>query len=207
MPARAEHMRFPVSWRLAVCCAAAALAGCGSSGSSGPDVLTAPIKVVRTTDGTVAYRNARQLAGSVPGAKLLLFPMPATPLLRNLPGWDATPLPGGSLGLPRRSDFWLGYRDRNRGLRCHALREYPPAVRYPPTATPRVSAAQWPDKTRTRQRPAIRALCAPAAPVVIDGPVKHGIIPISIDRKPEASLLSHAAELDQLLGDRYPMSG
>ena len=57
MPARAEHMRFPVSWMLAVCCAAAVLAGCGSSGSSGPDVLTAPIQVVRTTDGTVAYRE------------------------------------------------------------------------------------------------------------------------------------------------------
>ena len=46
----------PVSWMLAVCCAAAALAGCGS-GSSGPDVLTAPIQVVRTPDGTVAYRE------------------------------------------------------------------------------------------------------------------------------------------------------
>jgi pimeloyl-ACP methyl ester carboxylesterase len=55
-PARAEHMRFPVSWMLAVCCAAAALAGCGS-GSGGPDVLTAPIRVVRTADGTVAYRE------------------------------------------------------------------------------------------------------------------------------------------------------
>ncbi len=56
MPARAEHMRFPVSWMLAVCCAAAALAGCGS-GTGGPDVLTAPIRVVRTADGTVAYRE------------------------------------------------------------------------------------------------------------------------------------------------------
>jgi pimeloyl-ACP methyl ester carboxylesterase len=55
MPARAEHMRFPVSWMLAVCCAAAALAGCGSG--SGPDVLTAPIQVVRTPAGTVAYRE------------------------------------------------------------------------------------------------------------------------------------------------------
>lgn len=27
--------------------------------------------------------------------------------LRNLPDWDTTPLPVGSLGLPRRSDFWL----------------------------------------------------------------------------------------------------
>ncbi len=65
MPARAEHMRFPVSWILAVCCAAAALAGCGSGSgpevltapSSGPDVLTAPISVVRTSAGTVAYRE------------------------------------------------------------------------------------------------------------------------------------------------------
>src|SRR6202046_2733264 len=55
MPARAEHMRFPVSWMLAVCCAAAALAGCGSG--SGPDVLTAPIQVARTPAGTVAYRE------------------------------------------------------------------------------------------------------------------------------------------------------
>ena len=55
MPARAEHMRFPVSAMLAVCCAAAALAGCGSG--SGPDVLTAPIRVVRTPAGTVAYRE------------------------------------------------------------------------------------------------------------------------------------------------------
>jgi pimeloyl-ACP methyl ester carboxylesterase len=55
MPARAQHMRFLVSWMLAVCCAAAALAGCGSG--SGPDVLTAPIRVVRTSAGTVAYRE------------------------------------------------------------------------------------------------------------------------------------------------------
>ena len=55
MPARAEHMRFPVSWMLAACCAAAALTGCGSG--SGPDVLTAPIGVVRTSAGTVAYRE------------------------------------------------------------------------------------------------------------------------------------------------------
>ena len=55
MPARAEHMRFPVSAMLAVCCAAAALAGCGSG--SGPDVLTAPVRVVRTAAGTVAYRE------------------------------------------------------------------------------------------------------------------------------------------------------
>jgi pimeloyl-ACP methyl ester carboxylesterase len=48
-------MRSPVSWMLAACCAAAALAGCGSS--SGPDVLTAPVRVVRTADGTVAYRE------------------------------------------------------------------------------------------------------------------------------------------------------
>ena len=56
MPARAEHMRFPVSAMLAVCCAAAALAGCGS-GSGSPDVLTAPTQVVRTSAGTVAYRE------------------------------------------------------------------------------------------------------------------------------------------------------
>jgi pimeloyl-ACP methyl ester carboxylesterase len=55
MPAGAEHMRFPVSAMLAVCCAAAALAGCGSGG--GPDVLAAPIRVVRTSAGTVAYRE------------------------------------------------------------------------------------------------------------------------------------------------------
>jgi pimeloyl-ACP methyl ester carboxylesterase len=47
-------MRFPVSWMLAVCCAAA-LAGCGSGG--GPDVVTAPIQVARIPDGTVAYRE------------------------------------------------------------------------------------------------------------------------------------------------------
>jgi pimeloyl-ACP methyl ester carboxylesterase len=56
MLTRAEHIRFPVSWMLAVCCAAAGMAGCGS-GSGGPDVLTAPIRVVRTSDGTVAYRE------------------------------------------------------------------------------------------------------------------------------------------------------
>jgi pimeloyl-ACP methyl ester carboxylesterase len=49
-------MRFPVSCMLAVCCAAAAVAGCGS-GNSGPDVLTAPIRIVGTADGTVAYRE------------------------------------------------------------------------------------------------------------------------------------------------------
>lgn len=48
-------MRFPVSWTLAACCAAVALAGCGSG--RGPDVLTAPIRVVRTSAGTVAYRE------------------------------------------------------------------------------------------------------------------------------------------------------
>jgi pimeloyl-ACP methyl ester carboxylesterase len=48
-------MRFSVSWMLAVCCAAAALSGCSSG--SGPDVLTAPIQVVRTPAGTVAYRE------------------------------------------------------------------------------------------------------------------------------------------------------
>lgn len=32
----------------------------------------------------------------------------------------------------------------------------------------------------------------------------HGITAFSYDRKTEASLLSHAADLDQLLSDRYP---
>jgi pimeloyl-ACP methyl ester carboxylesterase len=50
----AAHMRFPVCWMLAACCAAA-LAGCGSG--SGPDVLSAPIQVVRTADGMVGYRE------------------------------------------------------------------------------------------------------------------------------------------------------
>jgi len=76
MPAGAEHMRFPVSWMLAVCCAAAALAGCGS-GSGGPDVLTAPIRVVRTPDGTVAYREL----GS--GPALLLI----TGAAASMDGW------------------------------------------------------------------------------------------------------------------------
>ena len=48
-------MRFPVSWMLAVCCAAAALAGCGSG--SAPDALTAPTQVVHTSAGTIAYRE------------------------------------------------------------------------------------------------------------------------------------------------------
>jgi len=56
MPARVKHMmRFPACWMLAVCCAASALAGCGSG--SGPGVLTAPIRVVRTPAGTIAYRE------------------------------------------------------------------------------------------------------------------------------------------------------
>jgi len=54
-PAQAQHRRFLVSWMLAVCCGAAALAGCGAGG--GPDALTAPIQVVRTAAGTVAYRE------------------------------------------------------------------------------------------------------------------------------------------------------
>jgi pimeloyl-ACP methyl ester carboxylesterase len=66
MPTRAEHMRFPVSAMLAVCCAAAALAGCGSG--SGPDVLTAPIRVVRTSAGTVGYREL----GSGPALLLIM---------------------------------------------------------------------------------------------------------------------------------------
>ena len=75
MQARTEYVRFPVSWLLAVCCAAAALAGCGSGSSpevlgsgSGPDVLTAPVQVVRTTDGTVAYREL----GSGPALLLIM---------------------------------------------------------------------------------------------------------------------------------------
>jgi pimeloyl-ACP methyl ester carboxylesterase len=55
MPARAERMRFAVSWLLMLCCAAAVLAGCGPGG--GPDVLTAPVQVVRTSAGIVAYRE------------------------------------------------------------------------------------------------------------------------------------------------------
>ncbi len=47
-------LRFPVSLLLAACCAAA-VAGCGAG--RGPDVLTAPIRVARTFDGTVAYRE------------------------------------------------------------------------------------------------------------------------------------------------------
>jgi pimeloyl-ACP methyl ester carboxylesterase len=74
MQARPQHMRFPVGL-LAVCCAAAALAGCGSGSApdvlgsgSGPDVLTAPVQVVRTTDGTVAYREL----GSGPALLLIM---------------------------------------------------------------------------------------------------------------------------------------
>jgi pimeloyl-ACP methyl ester carboxylesterase len=55
VPARAKDLRFPVSWMLAVCCTAAALAGCASS--SAPDVLNTPIRVVHTSAGTVAYRE------------------------------------------------------------------------------------------------------------------------------------------------------
>ena len=65
MTAWAEHKRFPVSAMLAVCCAAA-LAGCGSGG--GPDVLTAPVRVVRTADGPVAYREL----GSGPALLLIV---------------------------------------------------------------------------------------------------------------------------------------
>jgi len=68
MQARTQHMRFPVSRLLAVCCAAAALAACGSSGSSGPDVLIAPVQVVRTPAGTVAYREL----GSGPALLLIM---------------------------------------------------------------------------------------------------------------------------------------
>ena len=38
----------------------------------------------------------------------------------------------------------------------------------------------------------------------LDQAVHHGLIAFSYDRKTEASLLSHAADLDQLLSDRYP---
>ncbi len=59
-------MRLTLSLTLAACCAAAAvLAGCGSA--SGPDVLTAPIRVVHTTDGTVGYREV----GSGPALLLI----------------------------------------------------------------------------------------------------------------------------------------
>ena len=67
MPTKTEHLRSSIGQMLAVCCAAAALAGCGS-GSSGPDVLTAPVHVVRTTDGTVAYREL----GSGPALLLII---------------------------------------------------------------------------------------------------------------------------------------
>jgi len=87
MPVRAEHMRFAVSWLLALCCAAAVLAGCGSGSSpdvlgsaSGPDVLTAPIRLVGTTDGTVAYREL----GS--GPALLLI----TGADASMDGWPAS---------------------------------------------------------------------------------------------------------------------
>ena len=38
----------------------------------------------------------------------------------------------------------------------------------------------------------------------LDEAVDHGLTAFSYDRKTEASLLSHAADLDQLLSDRYP---
>jgi len=38
----------------------------------------------------------------------------------------------------------------------------------------------------------------------LDEAVEHGLTAFSFDRKTEASLLSHAADLDQLLSDRYP---
>ena len=38
----------------------------------------------------------------------------------------------------------------------------------------------------------------------LDQAVDHGLTALSYDRKTEASLLSHAADLEQLLGDRYP---
>lgn len=38
----------------------------------------------------------------------------------------------------------------------------------------------------------------------LDQAVDHGLTAFSYDRKTEASLLSHAADLEQLLNDRYP---
>jgi len=38
----------------------------------------------------------------------------------------------------------------------------------------------------------------------LDQAVHHGLTAFSYDRKREASLLSHVADLDQLLSDRYP---
>jgi hypothetical protein len=38
----------------------------------------------------------------------------------------------------------------------------------------------------------------------LDEAVDHGLTAFSYDRKTEASLLSHAADLEQLLSDRYP---
>jgi hypothetical protein len=40
----------------------------------------------------------------------------------------------------------------------------------------------------------------------LDEAVHHGLTAFSYDRKTEASLLSHATDLDQLLSDRYPAS-
>jgi hypothetical protein len=38
----------------------------------------------------------------------------------------------------------------------------------------------------------------------LDQAVDHGLTALGYERKTEASLLSHAADLDQLLNDRYP---
>jgi hypothetical protein len=38
----------------------------------------------------------------------------------------------------------------------------------------------------------------------LDEAVHHGLTAFSYERKTEASLLSHAADLDQLLSERYP---
>ena len=38
----------------------------------------------------------------------------------------------------------------------------------------------------------------------LDEAVHHGLTAFGYDRKTEASLLSHAADLDHLLSDRYP---
>jgi hypothetical protein len=40
----------------------------------------------------------------------------------------------------------------------------------------------------------------------LDQAVHHGLTAFSYDRKTEASPLSHAADLDQLLSNRYPAS-
>jgi pimeloyl-ACP methyl ester carboxylesterase len=55
MPTRTEHIRSSIGQLLAVTCAAVTLAGCGSGGAA--SVLTAPVRIVRTSAGTVGYRE------------------------------------------------------------------------------------------------------------------------------------------------------